>query len=225
MFLGLKIGLFCKLYVSQGIPFEIQGGQDVYLEVLIFFIDSAIFFFLFFSSTLQYFFILTSTCFSPEHKKSLPPLDIKWNAPKPLHHSRVRVRVSIIKKVMGFRKRSHHTNLQKALNITLVDDSIHKISAGLLNRIFHVETPASHLQAILLSNFLLTGLTVKGTLINKLVTAGLCPLKVIFECPALKSFSEPNEVVDSLKYLVLHNIFIKPLSEEYVLATLLTKAF
>jgi hypothetical protein len=60
---------------------------------------------------------------------------------------------SIIKKVMGFRKCSHHTNLQKALNIILVDDSIHKISAGLLNHIFQVETPASHVQAILLSNF------------------------------------------------------------------------
>ena len=72
---------------------------------------------------------------------------------------------------------------------------------------------------------MLTGQTMKGSLVNKLLRAGHCPLGALFVQPlVMKNTCDNNGIVDSLKYLVLYDNLIKPWSNEHVLTTHLTKA-
>ena len=125
---------------------------------------------------------------------------------------------------MGLSKRSHHSNLF-ALNIIPVDQLIDSNAIGLYHRIYKVDTLAKQFQSILLANYILSGKTIRGTLLDRVVAAGHNPLDVIFNKPKYNNRSEPDGVVDSLKYLLNHDNYIKPWSDEHILATLLTKAF
>ena len=126
---------------------------------------------------------------------------------------------------MGINKRSHHINLLRALDVTPIDMLIDKNATGLYHRIFKVNTLAKHFQSILLANYILSGKTIRGTLLDRVVTAGHNPLDVVFNKPKQENRFEPDGVVDSLKYLLNHDNYTKPGSDEHILATLLTKAF
>ena len=133
---------------------------------------------------------------------------------------------NIVKRTMGFNKRSHHNVLYNALGITSIDNVIHRNIQSLFFRIFQVNTPLLHLQSVLLSKYLCKRKCIKGTLIDRLVKAGHDPLHLAFYKPAqyMKEQTEDG-VVDSLKYLIFHENYIKPWSDEHFIATLLTKAF
>ena len=137
---------------------------------------------------------------------------------------------NIIKRIMGLNKRSHHSKLLKSLNIPSVEDVIMKNSLCLYHNTFKTDNPARDLQATLLSEYLIKGSIIKGSLLEKVTTAGYNPLKVIFD---KQSFAytkcdvteQADGMTDSLKYLLNHEDYNKPWSEEHILATLLTKAF
>ena len=80
-----------------------------------------------------------------------------------------------------------------------------------------------------LSIFMCNGTLYEGTLLDRLIKVGLSPVKVAFSPPkqmCLKyGTSTANGLVDSLKFLLCHDNFVKPWSEEHFIATLLTKAF
>ena len=132
---------------------------------------------------------------------------------------------TIIKRVMGINKRSHHSNLLRALNITPIDKLIGNNAIGLYHRIYKVNTLAKQFQSILLTNYILSCKTIRGTLLDRVVAAGHNPLDVVFNKPKQEHRFEPDGVVDSLKYLLNHDNYTKPGSDEHILATLLTKAF
>jgi len=74
--------------------------------------------------------------------------------------------------------------------------------------------------------FILTGNTIKGTIIDRIVNVGLCPIKCAFDNTfSLQLNKQPDGVVDSLKQLLYHDNFIKPWSDQHILTVLLTKAF
>ena len=131
----------------------------------------------------------------------------------------------LIKNVMGLSKRSHHTHLLKALEVTPVKNKIVKNAASLFYRLFQVDTPLLHLQSILLSNYICMKPVIEGTLIEKLHSAGYQICESLFN---KQSYSEPivtDGVVDSLKSLIYHENYIKPWSNEHFLTVLLTQAF
>ena len=74
------------------------------------------------------------------------------------------------------------------------------------------------------------GKSCKGTLLERILKLGANPIEVIFnKCPFTCSESNIREqddgVTDSLRYLLHHDNYNKPWSEQHILATLLTKAF
>jgi hypothetical protein len=132
---------------------------------------------------------------------------------------------SIMKRVCGLAKRSHHSRLIRALGIENTTLMLTKITASLYYRIFQVNCPTRDLCIYDLSQYICGGQIVPGTIIDRVIKYGLCPVKCAFEKYMPNSCYEPDGVVDSLRHLLYHDNYIKPWSSEYMLTTLLTKAF
>ena len=84
------------------------------------------------------------------------------------------------------------------------------------------------MQSRLLAYFLITKETFKGTLISRLVENDYCPLKVLLNQPHEKHVSSDdieNGLVDSLNYLLHHDNYCKPWSDEHLLVRLITSPF
>ena len=82
------------------------------------------------------------------------------------------VQGSLIKQSLGLSKLSHNTALLKALNIEKIEDIVNRNVLSLYNRIFKVESPARRLMQHLLSRFICYGETVRGTLLDRVVSMG-----------------------------------------------------
>ena len=137
------------------------------------------------------------------------------------------VQSSIIKRIVGFPKRSHHTALLQAVNIDDVMSSVIRNTLSLWWRLFQVDNPARKLQIKLMKEFYNGNGLIPGTILQRVVSAGFSPIKSLFtkQLNVNPEVNSPHDgVVDSLRYLICNENFIKPYSEEHVLATLLTRA-
>ena len=133
---------------------------------------------------------------------------------------------TIIKNVLGLSKRNHHTNLMHALDIKKVDDMVMKNTVNFYNRIFKVDTPLSNLQYKFLSHYIATGKLIKGSILQRIVSAGHSPVNIMLKYRNVNSSSyADNGIVQSLKYLIHHENYTKPWSDEYFMTKMLTKAF
>ena len=133
---------------------------------------------------------------------------------------------SIIKHVMGFPKRYHHSALLQALDIPSFKENLDLACRRLYHSLMLSNTPAGILQTKLLSRYLTSGHLTKDTLLHRLVKSGHDPCKLIAgPGPKVRTPINSDGVVDSLRYLVFHQNFIKPWSEEYLTAGLILKAF
>ena len=134
---------------------------------------------------------------------------------------------STVKRLLGFPLRPHHSNILRALNLSKVQSRIHKATFSLWYRIFQVDSPTRLLCAKLLSDFVLYSYSVPGTLIDRIIKMKLSPVKCLFRrvIPNVIEEGYNDGVVESLRFLILHEIFIKPYSSEHIIASLLTNAF
>ena len=135
---------------------------------------------------------------------------------------------STIKRILGFAQRSHHTNLLRALNLPSINFLVEKAVLSLWYRIFQVDSPAKVLCANLLSMYILKGNCVPGTLLDRLVKLKFSPVRCMLQKCKPEATIDGNShdgVVDSLRFLISQENFIKPYSSEHVIASLLTKAF
>ena len=138
----------------------------------------------------------------------------------------VSVQGTIVKGVLGLGKRNRHSNLLQALNIDKVDKCIVKNTLNFYNRLCKVDSPASKLQCEFLSHYLKTGNTIEGTLIHKIVSFGYSPIDVMFkDCKINLPQTTNNGIVDSLKFLLYHDNYVKPWSDEFYFVKMLTRAF
>ena len=131
---------------------------------------------------------------------------------------------------MGINKCSHHSNILKALEVPFVDDVIKNNAVGLYRNIFKANTPARDLKSVLLAHFILKGTTIKGTVLDRIVGAAVDPLDLITDSspstgPVYDTVGEEDGLVESLRFLLLHDDYNKPRSEEHILVILLTKAY
>ena len=81
------------------------------------------------------------------------------------------VQGNTIKRVLGINKRSHHSNILKALGVPSVEDVIKNNAVRLYRNTFKANTPARDLQSVLLAHFILKGTIIKGTLLVRIVRA------------------------------------------------------
>ena len=135
---------------------------------------------------------------------------------------------TLLKNILGFSKRSHHSNLLHAVKIDSVESSVNRAVLSLWWRIYQVDGPARLLCNALLNEFVKHKRLIPGTLIHRVAEMGYSPVKCAFNKQqfARRETDNINDgIVDSLKFLIRHENFIKPYSEEHVLATLLVKAF
>ena len=112
------------------------------------------------------------------------------------------------------------------LNVWNFDNLIKKSTSLLyINRIFQTDTPLRDLCTYYLSMFILSGNTIKGTIIDRIVNFGLCPIKCAYDKNVRMHLnSQPDGIVESLKQLLYHDNYIKPWSDQHILTVLLTKA-
>ena len=132
---------------------------------------------------------------------------------------------TIIKNVMGIKKRHHHSNLLNALRIPSVSESICKNTFNFYNRVFQHSSPVQEIQSRLLSYYLLTNKVIKNTLLDKMLSYGLKPIKCIYDPGKYVIPCHSNGISDSLYYLTFHDNYIKRWSSEYMITQLLTQAF
>lgn len=132
---------------------------------------------------------------------------------------------SILKQVLGFGKRYHHSALIDALGIKQIDSILVEATAGLCRRLSAVRSQATDLQIILMSLYYAQGTRIKHTLVDRLLNFNLSPLECFFTKPSIKCNRQNNGLTDSLRFLICHDNFVKINSDEYMLAHLLLKSF
>ena len=121
----------------------------------------------------------------------------------------------------------YHSHLLQALDIPSVSACVHNRVLSLYNRIFKVESPIRNVCAYLVSQFITTGKSIKHTLVDRVINMGFNLVDIAFNKNTY--VHNPPTVcdghVDSLRYLIYNENYIKPWSEEYVLVKLLTRSF
>ena len=134
-----------------------------------------------------------------------------------------------IKQSLGFSKRVKSSHLLDAMNIVKTTCRIKSLTCSLLYRIMHVDCPVQHLNALFLSMFICENVLIPGTLIERIVKLDLSPTRCAFVPPNVHRggcrSNVANGITDSIRSMISHSNFIKPYSDEHVLANLLIRAF
>jgi hypothetical protein len=134
----------------------------------------------------------------------------------------------IIKQSLGLSKRSHNTQILQALDIRSVSDIVSRNTRSLYYRICSNDSPARSLLFHFLSLYIVSGKIIQGSLLHSLIRRGFSPVKSAFCQNTGKNHERGDNSdghIESLKYLLHHENFIKPYSTEHYLVHLLTKAF
>ena len=133
---------------------------------------------------------------------------------------------SIIKRCLGIGGRSHHSKLLRSLYIDTINNRIKRDTLSFLHRVFNVSSPYRKLCSFFLARYVVEGKTTPCTLIDRVVNYGESPMDVILHKPcAPHCKSDDDGVIDSLRFLLLHENYVKPWSVEYNLTRLLTRVF
>ena len=126
--------------------------------------------------TSQWTSVLYSLCGSPAMGYGMDSVSLSRSDLSQL----VSAQGCIIKKAMGFPKRSHHSQLLTALQIPSMEHIIVKNTASLFHQIFQVSSPAQLIQSSLLSRFLLYDHLTPNSLLDRLIAANISPVDLIF---------------------------------------------
>ena len=117
---------------------------------------------------------------------------------------------SIIKRVCGIPKRSHHTQLLRAPDITDVDSILEKSITSLYFRIFKLDNPLRDLCTYDLSVYMSCGHTIPGTITHRILQLGLSPIDCAFNKYRPCHTMCHDGVVNSLRQLIYHENYAKP---------------
>ena len=133
---------------------------------------------------------------------------------------------SLIKQFLGIGKRSHHTKLLQALHIHSVKSVVLHKTLNFYNQIFKTKNPLRSLCCTLLARYIVQGDLIPGSIIDRVVKSGCSPVRAAFEKLSINSGAPFDDgMVDSLRFLTLHENFIKPWTAEHIITKLLTHAF
>jgi len=131
-----------------------------------------------------------------------------------------------IKRCLGLSNRSHHSMLLTAAGVRPIQELIRTRTLSLYKRIFNVESPTRSLNMYFLARYIATGETIDGTLLSRIVCQGASPLSVIYTSVNVpRAPAENSGVIDSLRFLLHSENYIKPWSMEHHLVKLLTRPF
>ena len=133
----------------------------------------------------------------------------------------------IMKQVCGLSKQSHHSNLLRALNINTVSSGITNLMKANFSRLCAVDSPTRDLCLFFITRLLSGYPSPKGSSVDRLIKNGASPTELLFKNikTMKRNCSQSDGVVDSLRSLLMHENYVKPWSNEYILVKFLTKSF
>ena len=111
---------------------------------------------------------------------------------------------TLIKNCLYLNKRCHHSPLLQALNIESITSIALKQRLGLIKRVFSVTSPYTKLVTELISIYIATGKSTRGTLVGQLVESGISPLNAAFNHVKTNEVPDSNinyGLVDSIRYV------------------------
>ena len=131
----------------------------------------------------------------------------------------------LIKQCLGISKTSHHTHLCQAMRVAPVKETISQKVLGLWHNVFRKPSPLQHLCSHWLSLYIVSGVVIPGTLLDRILKLGVSPTVAALSHVERKRTHAANGITDTLFNLVRHEHFIKPWSVEYKMTVLLTRSF
>jgi hypothetical protein len=133
----------------------------------------------------------------------------------------------LIKQSLGLSKRSHNTQVLQAMGVKKINELASKQCLSLYHRIGSVQSPSRTLLLYFLSRYILYGEIVQGSLLSRVVSQGHSVLLNLFKSPRIgdTTLCKNDGHVESLRHLLHHENFVKPYSDEHLLAHMLTTAF
>jgi len=134
---------------------------------------------------------------------------------------------TLIKRCLGMSKYSHHSHVLSALRLEPVMHTVRQSSINLFIRLFNVDSPARLFNSLMLSRFMLTNAIPKGTLLHRLLTHGFSPMNLLLtKNYRIDPHSFPADgFIDSLRFLLLSENYVKPWSSEFITSCLFTNVF
>jgi len=134
---------------------------------------------------------------------------------------------SHIKRCLGLSKKAHHSQLLRAAGIKSIQECINARVLSLYKRVFNVDSPTKCLNMYFISRYIAGGDLIDGTLIANIIKLGISPISAIFndKTKYVTACDNDNGIVDSLRYLIHSENYVKPWSVDHMLVRLLTKAF
>jgi hypothetical protein len=130
-----------------------------------------------------------------------------------------------VKQFMGLSSRSHNTNLLQALNITKASTLVTNALQSLLRRSLHADSPYRQLVAYQLAGYIYGKRIPKGTLVTKIVDAGLNPLHIITSGQNTRPKAKANGIIDTLRFITNCAKYNVPGSFEHNFTKLLLRGF
>ena len=94
-----------------------------------------------------------------------------------------------------------------------------------------MDSPLLCMQKNLLEHYIINGCSYKNTVTDKVISMGISPMAIaidlVFKCKIKLSYNSNEEtgLIDSLRYLLYQDNYIKPYSDKYTLVILMTKSF
>ena len=131
-----------------------------------------------------------------------------------------------IKLCFNLGKRSHHSRLVQALGLKRASDQISHNSISLLHRIGQTDTRARDLVTFMLSDYIVHGRCVPGTLISRVLDAGVSPTNVLFNRYVPITPQSEDGVIDSIRLIMSSDNFTKSFgTDEQTMLRLITRSF
>ena len=133
---------------------------------------------------------------------------------------------SIVKQFSGLGSHHHHSKLVSALDIRKVSGAIERATRALFRRLFSTDSPMRDFCLHQLSLLLCKGITIPGTIVDRVSRFGSSPIVTAFDrLPDARHIHLNDGVVDSIRTFIFHENYNKPGSTEHNLVALLTRAF
>jgi hypothetical protein len=135
----------------------------------------------------------------------------------------------MIKQSLGLSKRSRHSAVLQALHVSPINGILKQRTLSLYQKIYNNNTVVNKLCNQFISHYMIAGQYVRNTLVGRIIDMGISPIQAASNNFSINSsLSEAvntDGLVDSLRFVLISEHFIKPYSDDHILASLLTKAF
>ncbi len=111
------------------------------------------------------------------------------------------------------------------MSISKIEDVLQRNTISLLKRILAIDCEVNDICTYIMQRYFTENVIYSKTLIGRIVSMGISPLTVLCHNGQSSHDLPADGHIESLKFLIHNENYIKPWSMEYKLVQLLTKSF